>query len=151
MEREPRHNRFRLPNDETHMLDGYVRGLMLGVVSIEFVGQRRMVHGGVLQGSDALLQYMIVRPFDLVGLTIGLLVRERVLPQTGDTRLNVGVTCTGEIHSRGVRAVMQRVWISVNEMSMRATTSETFLVRLTVVGSCYSSKPRQGWRSVKRQ
>jgi len=106
------------------VLDGHVRGVVLDVVTVEFVGQRGVVHGCMLQGSDALLEYMIVRSFDLVRLSLRLLVRERVLPQTGNARLDVGMTCTSEVHPRGVRAVMQRVWVSVDEVSRHATTSE---------------------------
>ena len=115
---------FGLPNDATHVLDGYVRGVVLDVVTVEFVGQRGVVHGRMLQGSDALLDCMIVCSFDLVCLSLRLLVRERVLPQTGNTRLDVGMACTSEVHSRGVRAVMQRVWVSVDGVSRHAMTSE---------------------------
>jgi len=42
------------------MLNGHMRGLVLDVVPVEFMGQRRMVYGRMvygrmLQGSDALL------------------------------------------------------------------------------------------------
>jgi hypothetical protein len=133
------------------VLDGHVRGLVLNMVAVEFVGQRGLVHGRMLQRSDALLECMIVRPFDLVGLSLRLLVRERVLSQTGNTRLHVGMTCTSEVHSGGVRAVMQRVWVSVKEVSRYATASETSSVRLTAVGSCCWSKLRQDLRSVRHQ
>lgn len=73
------------------MLDGHVGGLVLDAVSVEFVGQRRMVHGRMMhgrmmhrrmmhgrmvQGGDTLLECMIVRPFNLIGLSLRLLVRE---------------------------------------------------------------------------
>jgi len=138
MEKEPCYNRFRLSKDETYVLNGYVRGLVLSdVVPVEFMGQRGLVHGCMLQGSDTLLDCMVVRSFDLLGLSLRLLVRERVLLETGDTRLDVGMTHTSEVHSRSVRAVMQRIWVPVDGMSRHPTTSETFLVRLTAVGSCY--------------
>lgn len=151
-EKESRYNPFKLSNDETYVLNGHVRGLVLSdVVPVEFMGQRGVVHGCMLQGSDTLLECMIVRAFDLVRLSLRLLVRERVLPETGDTRFDVGMTRTSEVHSRSVRAVMQRIWVSVDEVSRHPTKSETFLVRLTAVGSCYWSKLQQDWRSVKRQ
>jgi len=133
------------------MLDRHMRGVVLDVVTVKFVGQRGVVHGRMLQGSDALLECMIIRPFDLVRLSIRLLVRERVLPQTGNARLDIGMTYTSEVHSCGVRAVMQRVWVSVDEVSRYATTGETPFLRLTAVGSCYWSKPQQDLRSVRHQ
>lgn len=71
----------------THVLDGYVRGVVLDVVTVEQRGvvDGRMVDGRMLQRSDALLDCMIVRSFDLVCLSLRLLVRERVLPQTCNT------------------------------------------------------------------
>lgn len=58
------------------MLDGHVRGVVLDVMTVKFVGQRGVVQGLVLQRGDALLESMIVRPFDLIGLSLCLLVRE---------------------------------------------------------------------------
>ena len=100
------------------MLNGHVRGLVLSdVVPVELVGQRGVVHGCMLQGCNTLLECMAVRPFDLIRLSLRLLVCERVLPETGDTRVDIGMTRTSEVHSRSVRAVMQRIWVSVGEVN----------------------------------
>jgi hypothetical protein len=64
-----------------------------------------------------MLECMIVRPFDLVRLSLCLLVCERVLPETGDARLDVGMTRASKVHSRSVRAVMQCIWVPVDEVS----------------------------------